>query len=126
MKLILRNIIALLLLFSYNETSAQNITGCWEGIMDDEYFQLNIEQQNDELCGYTYDTVLNKANDYCKARFYGRYNGENAVTIIRGNQFLENSGGHVLMAIRLWREPGDRKDILHVSVSAKGLLGALF
>ena len=126
MNLFLRYIIVVTLLLFSSISHAQNLTGCWEGIMDDEYFQLNIEQQNDELCGYTWDTVLNKPNDYCKARFYGRYNGDSGVAVIKGNQFLANTGGHVFMAIRLWKMPGDRKDVLHASASAKGLLGAIF
>jgi hypothetical protein len=104
----------------------QNFTGRYEGIMDDEYLQVNIEQRGAELCGFTYDSVLNKPHDYCKARFEGRYDQERQAVFLSGVQFFANSGNHVLMRIKLWREAGDPPYILHAIVAAKSFMGSFF
>ncbi len=55
--------------------SAQNLTGTWEGLFDKEQFlQINIVHSSKGICGYTYDTVITKKNDYCRAYFKGYYN----------------------------------------------------
>ncbi len=101
---------------------AQNFTGRYEGIMDDEYLQVNIEQRGAELCGFTYDSVLNKANDYCKARFEGRYDQERQAVYLSGVQFFANTGSHVLMRLKIWREAGDPTNVFHALVAAKSFL----
>lgn len=93
-------------LFLGNVTAgAQSITGVWEGIMDDEFIQINIQQKGNELCGYTYDYVLADRSSYCIARFEGNYNAKNKHWYITGTNFIANSGGHILMKILLWYDP---------------------
>lgn len=111
----------ILLLFSFT-VDAQNFTGRYEGIMDDEYLQVNIEQRGAELCGFTFDSVLNKVHDYCKARFEGRYDQERRAVYLSGVQFFANTGNHVLMRLKIWREAGDPPNVFHAMVAAKSFL----
>lgn len=100
-------------------TRAQNITGTWEGIMSDEFMQVNIIQQNDQLCGYTYDIVLGDKSSYCKAYFKGKYDRESGIWTIFGISFIRNSGNHVLMTLRFWRNAADDKNTLRGMVSLR-------
>ena len=105
-------IIFFISLFYANKLSSQNLTGTWEGLMGDEYLQINIVQENDQLCGYTYDYVLNEKRNYCKAYFKGYYDKKQRTWTISGVSFIENSGSHILMHIKLWRNSGDGYDRL--------------
>jgi len=96
---------------------AQNITGTWEGRMSDEILQVNIVQEKDKLCGYTYDVVLKDKSSYCKAYFKGRYDKETGIYTIRGISFIENSGSHVLMTLRFWQPDKNNKTLLRGIVS---------
>src|SRR5471030_567770 len=90
----------------------QDLTGTWEGIMgkqifprdDGQLLQINIVQQNDKLCGYTFDSVINHKGDHCKALFEGVYDKRWDIWTLTGTSFIENSGDHVLMYIKLWVE----------------------
>ena len=119
-------IIFLLLLTGANKLEAQpNLTGTWEGIMSKTFFprnegqllQLNIIQQNGQLCGYTYDTVIGHHVDYCKALFTGKYDKWADLWVLTGTSFIENSGDHVLMRIRLWKKWWSKKDMLEAEMS---------
>jgi len=64
------------LLFVNTSTAQMDLTGTWEGIMGrrsqtkiEQFLQINIIQQGDKMCGYTYDTVIRKKGDHCKALF---------------------------------------------------------
>jgi hypothetical protein len=95
----------------------QGITGTWEGRMSDEILQVNIVQEKDKLCGYTYDVVLNDKSSYCKAYFMGRYDKVTGIYTIRGISFIENSGSHVLMTLRFWQPDKNNKSLLRGIVS---------
>lgn len=99
-------------LFSSYGARSQGLTGTWEGLMGDEYLQVNIVQENDTICGYTYDYVLGNPNNHCKAWFSSHYNKKQHAWVISGISFIENSGSHIFMHIKLWHEKGDDKDIL--------------
>ena len=60
-------------LFFFQSNQAQVMQGSWEGFMGDEYLQVNITQQKNMLCGYTYDYELLNKNSFCKAYFSGYY-----------------------------------------------------
>lgn len=96
----------------------QNITGSWEGIMSGELLKINIVQEGDLLCGYTSDVVILNKRSFCKAYFKGKYNQSTGVWTISGTRFIENSGDHILMTIRLWEMNGQNKQVLKGSVSA--------
>lgn len=108
---------------SVNFSYAQNLTGTWEGKMGTEKLQINIDQRGSKICGYTYDYVMTDAESHCKAKFEGYLDGETNTWYLRGVQFIENSGDHVLMRLALWREPGDGKNELRVAVSTGSFLG---
>lgn len=79
---------------------AQNLTGIWQGLFDNEQFlQINIMHSSKGICGYTYDTVIAKKNDYCRAYFKGRYSKRTNEFYVQGLRFLENSGGHLLSTL---------------------------
>ncbi|MDB5201023.1 MAG: hypothetical protein JWQ27_432 [Ferruginibacter sp.] len=108
--------ISLLFLLLSASCLAQNITGTWEGSMDDEYLQLNIEQKNNELCGFSYDYELASPKSHCRAEFTGAYVPSRDVWIIKGVSFIENSGSHVLMQMKLFRLPEDDRYTLRARV----------
>ncbi|MEO6406818.1 MAG: hypothetical protein ABIY51_11710 [Ferruginibacter sp.] len=115
--------ILLLTTLQKNIAAPPKITGTWEGRMSNEMLQINILEKNNKICGYTYDHFINNKKEYCKALFDARYNREQEVWYLTGTGFLENSGGHVLMRIRLWFEPGEGNNTMHALVSIKsGLL----
>lgn len=101
---------------------AQNITGSWEGIMSGEYLKINIVQEGNMLCGYTSDKVILNKDSYCKAYFKGKYNSATGVWTITGYKFIENSGDHILMTLKLWSIYNNNKNILRGSVSAANSL----
>ncbi len=77
----------------------KNITGIWEGsFFDGQDLQLNITQQGDEICGFTYDFVRKSPRNFCKAHYVGRY--ENGVVAIRGTGFIQSGGNHSLMDLK--------------------------
>ncbi len=101
-----------LMMLSVNSVSAQNITGTWEGTMDREFIQINIEQKGDELCGYTYDYELMNRASHCIASFAGYYDRERKLFFIGGTKFIENSGSHVRMRMMLAFAKEDGRTIL--------------
>jgi len=120
-----RHIIFFILLFISSEIYSQGLTGTWEGVMGGEFIQVNITQKGGELCGYTYDYVLGNRRDYCIAYFKGGYDERNEAWVITGVSFIENSGSHNLMRVRLWNEEGDSRNMLHAIVAVKSGLSYL-
>ncbi len=110
-----------LLLFLSKGLIAQNISGVWEGIMNDEYLRINILQEKNELCGYTSDIVLNDKESRCKAYFKGLYNEKTSIWTIKGVSFINNSGNHVLMTIRLWQIDKENKNALRGNVTTNSI-----
>lgn len=93
------SLILILLAFKITCT-AQNLTGIWQGLFDNEQFlQINIMHSSKGICGYTYDTVIAKKNDYCRAYFKGGYSKRTNEFYLQGLRFLENSGGHLLSTL---------------------------
>jgi len=105
---------------------AQNITGSWAGIFNGEYMQVNVEQRNNELCGYTYDYELADSSSFCMAKFAGRYDNSKKIYFIAGNSFIKNSGGHVLMRIILWNNINDGKNKLRGKVYVQNTMMSIF
>ena len=120
------HIILFSFIFFANTSTAQfDLTGTWEGIMgrkafdskSGQYLQISIVQQCDKICGYTFDSVIARRNDHCKAVFQGEYDKRRDLWILTGTSFIENSGTHVFMRITLWNEKRFGKDKL------EGLMG---
>jgi hypothetical protein len=107
------------LLLQKNIAAPPPLTGKWVGIMGDEMLHINVLARKNKICGYTYDYTLKDKGNYCKALFEARYNSEQEVWYLNGTGFLENSGGHVLMRIKLWFEPGEGNNTMHALVAVK-------
>ena len=119
-------IILFFLCFKTNSLSAQNITGTWEGLMLDEFVRINIIQDNDDLCGNTYDIVLNNKKSHCRAYCTGNYNKQTKIWTMRGISFIENTGDHVLMTLNLWKVENTDKKVLKGMVSTGSSLASFF
>ena len=109
-----------------NQLWAQDLTGTWEGLMKDEYIKINIIQNDNKLCGYTYDVVLKNKSSHCKAYFKGTYDKETKIWTLTGTRFIENQGNHVLMIVKLWKVPQAGKDILRSTVLIQDLFSNFF
>lgn len=105
---------------------AQDLTGIWEGLMKDEYIKINIIQNKDQLCGYTYDIVLKNKTSHCKAYFKGMYDKQTKIWTLTGTRFIENKGNHVLMIVKLWKVPQAGNDILRSTVLIQDLFSNFF
>ena len=114
-----RYLLLLAFYFVTSELIAQNITGTWEGEMNDEFLQINVEQKGKQLCGYTYDVVLENRRSYCKAYFTGSYDEETGIWTINGVSFIDNSGSHVLMTLRLWQPNKKENKVLRGIVTTR-------
>lgn len=99
-----RVIIFFLFVMGYHAIlNAQDITGTWEGRLDNRQFlQLNIVQVGNVVCGYTWDHDNFDTKSYCMARFSGRLDPEENEWILSGYSFIEQSGNHDLMTLRIY------------------------
>ena len=109
-----RYIISLTFILLANYLPAQrNITGTWEGDLgNDQFLQLNIVQNGDKICGYSWDYVKAEKLSYCKAYFTGHYDKEKGKWVLQSSSFIENSGGHMLMRMSLGNHNAAGEDIL--------------
>lgn len=115
-------ILLILLIAAGNSLKAQrNLTGVWEGVMDDELLQINLQQKGDSLCGFTYDYVFKKPKDHCRAKFTGYYSPSSNAWFLTGRSFIENSGTHDLMQIKLLKLPIDGKDTITALVEIRSI-----
>ncbi len=119
MKMFLRRIILIFLVFHCCfHLFAQNISGTWEGVMPGSggtFLQMNIQQQGFQLCGFTYDYVMYNKQSYCKAKFEGRFDNKKNLGLLIGTGFIENSGSHILMRMKIWRQAGDNSNTFHAA-----------
>lgn len=108
-----RYLFFLFFFFPVNDLKAQDITGTWEGDLGTyQFLQLNIIQNGDRICGFTWDYIKKDQRDHCKAYFQGHYDKKNDQWIIEGTDFIENSGSHTLMRLNLRHRANRRKDFL--------------
>jgi hypothetical protein len=87
---------------------------------------VNIRQQKNLLCGYTYDYELLNKNSYCKAYFNGYYDKMADLWVLIGQSFISNSGSHVLIQLKLWPEKADGKNTLRGFVTLKSQANSFF
>lgn len=109
--------ILFLLIFCTHNLHSQNITGTWEGLMSDEYFKLSVIQQGNQLCGQTFDVVIDNKKNYCKAYCSGQYDKTLEIWYLKGIQFIENSGEHILMTIKIWKTPNADSKIMMANIT---------
>jgi hypothetical protein len=105
------------LIFCIQNLYSQNITGTWEGLMSDEYFKLSVKQQGSQLCGQTFDVVIDNKKNYCKAYCTGQYDKTLQIWYLKGIQFIENSGEHVLMTIKIWKTDNVNSKIMRANIT---------
>ena len=105
------------LFFFIHNSYSQNITGTWEGLMSDEYFKLSVVQQGNQLSGQTFDVVIDNKKNYCKAYCTGQYDKTLQIWYLKGIQFIENSGEHVLMTIKIWKTPNADSKIMMANIT---------
>jgi hypothetical protein len=106
-----------------NYLPAQNLTGTWEGDMGDyQFLQLNVIQNGDKLCGYTWDYVKGDRSSYCKAYFEGRYDKRKDQWLFQGTSFIEGSEDHFLMRLKLSTRFVKGEKVLEGISSVKSLL----
>ena len=123
MHCIKRHIIFFVFIFTASYLPAQSITGTWEGDLgSDQFLQLNIIQNGDKICGYTWDYVKADQRSYCRAYFEGRYDKKRSKWLLEGTSFVENSGGHVLMRMTLGNHVADGENILEGIANIKSAL----
>lgn len=114
MYFVLRHTIFSLLLLMAINSSAQDLTGTWQGDLGgDQFLQLNILQTGNKICGYTADHVKADSTNFCKAFFEGYFDTKRNRLIINGKYFLKNSGSHYLMHLKLKLKKGKSGDVLH-------------
>lgn len=95
---------------------SQSLTGSWEGLTSDEYLRIEMTQEKNEVCGHTYDVVLKRKSSNCKAYFKGKLDEKTGVWTLKGISFINNSGDHVLMTIKLWFGMPGNKDMLRGAI----------
>jgi hypothetical protein len=105
------------LFFCIQKSYSQNITGTWEGLMSDEYFKLSVIQQGNQLCGQSFDVVIDNKKNYCKAYCSGQYDRTLEIWYLKGIQFIENSGEHVLMTIKIWKTDNVNSKIMMANIT---------
>lgn len=122
-----RYIFLFLLSMSFHFCMSQDLTGTWEGTMGrDQFIQMNVIQNKDQLCGYTYDYIMNDRSNFCKAYFTGSYIKSEDRWLIKGDAFITNpSGSHALMRIRFSYYKIDDKEIIRGSVGYKSPLSTM-
>jgi hypothetical protein len=107
------HIILMFCLCSIHASAQKDITGTWEGSLGrDQFLQINIIQNGDKICGFTYDHIKLNRRDYCKAYFDGRFDKKQNRWIIQGTAFIENSGSHTLMKLSLAARFSKRRDVM--------------
>src|SRR5437868_4062384 len=122
-----RHIIFLFLVWLTATMQAQDITGTWEGSLgEDQFLQLNIIQNGNKLCGYTWDYVRRDRSSFCKAYFEGYYYKKQGEWIINGLSFMENSGMHYLMRVKMTSRIVDGRVVLEGLSTIRGALITLF
>ena len=90
----------LITIFFASNVNAQ-LTGSWQGKLGtDEYLEINIVQQGDKICGYSWDYDFANQQSYCKQNFTAEYDTETKTWFTYGTDFIEQGGGHVLMDMK--------------------------
>lgn len=122
-KLYAITVCSLLLFFS---AKSQDLTGTWEGEMGTyQFLQINIIQNGDKICGYTWDHITYNQQDFCKAFFVASFNKTTHKMFLSGTSFIANSGGHVLMQLQLYHKYVNNEAVLYHNPTAAERMQAI-
>lgn len=115
-----------ILYFSSINISAQNLTGTWEGDMGTyQFLQINIIQNGNRICGYTWDHLTYDQQDFCKAFFEATFDNKKQKFTLNGTSFLANSGSHVLMQLNMLHKYVNDQQVLYHNPSHFEIITAL-
>ena len=121
-----RYIISISMLLPGISLAAQNLTGTWEGDMGTyQFLQLNIIQQGDKICGYTWDHLNYDQKDFCNAYFEAKFDKTKRELLIYGTSFFANSGTHTLMQLQLFHKYVNDEEVLFYKPTAREIINAL-
>lgn len=124
-------LVLLLSLLSSTTSPAQSLTGTWEGQMTDGvYFQLNIIQNGDRLCGHSYDYVRSNPESYCKEYFTATFNRKKKKWELVSTSFIENAPNcackHLPMHLELVASSHRGKQTFKGTLANKNIFGSVF
>ncbi|AEV99232.1 hypothetical protein A4D02_32035 [Niastella koreensis] len=86
-----------LLLSTVGQCQAQDLSGTWEGQIDEEYMKMVLIKQGSTYIGYTYDEGMG----FCKANFLGSFSPATRHLKGAGQSFIERTINHILCTYRL-------------------------
>lgn len=89
--------ILFLLLGTIDHCRAQDLSGTWEGQLEEEYMKMVLIKQGSTYVGYTYDEGMG----FCKANFLGSFKNSTHHLIGAGQSFIERTINHILCNYRL-------------------------
>ena len=89
--------ILFLLLGTIDQCQAQDLSGTWEGQIEEEYMKMVLIKQGSTYVGYTYDEGMG----FCKANFLGSFKNSTHHLIGAGQSFIERTINHILCNYRL-------------------------
>src|SRR5689334_2530451 len=89
--------ILFLLLGIIDRCRAQDLSGTWEGQIEEEYMKMVLIKQGSTYVGYTYDEGMG----FCKANFLGSFKNSTHHLIGAGQSFIERTINHILCNYRL-------------------------
>jgi hypothetical protein len=97
----LKKLFFILFLCSSTLLFGQKLTGTWVGDIDGyEFLQVNLVQVGDNICGYSWDYVYNRKDDYCKQYITGNRNKSDNTWFLNGYSFMDNHFNHSLMQFK--------------------------
>jgi hypothetical protein len=110
--------------------SAQSLTGTWEGrLAEGMFFQMNIIQNGDQLCGYSYDYVLDNPDSYCKEYFVAHFNNKKKKWELLSTEFIENAPKctckHLPMRLELMYTKHKGKHVIKGTLANKNILNSI-
>lgn len=86
-----------ILLSTVGQCRAQDLSGTWEGQVEEEYMKMVIIKQGSTYVGYTYDEGMG----FCKANFLGNFSNATHHLKGAGQSFIARTINHILCNYRL-------------------------
>ncbi|MEP7236362.1 MAG: hypothetical protein ABI685_00790 [Ferruginibacter sp.] len=103
---------------------AQNLTGTWEGRLNkNSFLQLNIVQNGERICGYSWHYLLKDTQSSCKIYFEGCYSRTVKKWGIHAVSFIDKSdSSHGLISFEFNHKVHDKMEILVYRPGAGALI----
>jgi len=119
-----RYIIFLFPVLLISNVHAQDLTGTWEGRLNkNSFLQLNIVQNGERICGYSWHYLLKDTQSFCKTYFEGCYSQTLKIWGINDVSFINRSdSSHALMNLAFHHRVQAKAEILLYRPAAGSLL----